>query len=52
VRFLRVLDCFKIMGPCACVEEGRPDCLSCEYFRRWGDGVERAGSEPAEEVRE
>jgi excisionase family DNA binding protein len=36
VRYLKVLDCFKLMGMQS--EGDRPvrDCTECEYFRRYG----------------
>ena len=38
VKFLGVLNCFKLMGMRP--EEGlrHEDCGACEYYRRWGDG--------------
>ncbi len=54
VRFLGVLDCFKLMGMRPGAGRPRRDCADCEYYRRWGvppspDGEGRPSPHPRSE---
>ena len=43
VRYLKALDCFKLMGMRSGGNWPARDCLECEYFRRYGGPAEPEG---------
>jgi excisionase family DNA binding protein len=45
VRYLKVLDCFKLMGMRSEGDWPARDCTECEYFRRYGEPLEEGGEE-------